>query len=87
MHEQHNIGQALLDFLLASPEGRAALSAILTAFIGSVIRLAVMYSERRITNHEDILRLEQQDALEQQVEVIKRQVAELSDFLEEMEEG
>ena len=86
MQQENNFTQALLDFLLASPEGRATLSAILTAFIGSAIRLLIAKSEQRGTDRGDILRLEQQDALEQEIEVIKQQMLELKLVLDRLEE-
>ena len=86
MHDQQNIGQAILDFLLTSTEGRAALGAIVTAFVGSIIRVVSMYSERRIASLDNVHRQANQAVLEQKVEVIKRQVAELSDLVDEMED-
>lgn len=86
MSQQPEFGQSIIDFLLDTPEGRAALSAVLTGMIGGTIRLLFHLSEHHLLDRHEIMRMERQQQLEAELELLKQKMIELGISIEEEEE-
>lgn len=85
MSQQPELGQSIVEFLLETPEGRAALSAVLTGVIGGAIRLLFQLSEHHLLDRHEILRLERQQQLEAELDRLRQRMLELGIAIEEEE--
>ena len=87
MEHPSETGQALIDFLLTTPEGRTALGAILTGLSSGVVRLLLNLSDGHWVENHEMARLEQQNELELEVERLKQVMLELGISIEEADEA